>query len=524
MNVPIYIVTGFLDAGKTTFINERIRDRQDKFLLLLQFESGDEDLNIVSDRHEVMKFNKKQMEEQPASIVAEMNAVLSERTPEEIWIEYNGMAMFSQLYELLLKLKGRGAKYRVERVIHLTEYGMFRRILGRTGAGILEQAANSDLAVVRGEASSEEKEQLRNTLRTLSENIKVYEWESEREKIDRTLETEKIPTLSRLAMGSLVLGVAFWVMTQSMDALPQSANKVLNIFLGMVFQAVPFLLIGVLLSSLIQVFISKEAIERLFPKSLLGGMLTAIVAGFFLPVCDCASIPIFRSLVKKGVPLPAAVTFMTATPVINPVVMLSTYYAFNASMRVVFARVALGILSAAGIGLMFHLFPTKSWEKFSQNFDANFCNCGCYEGVENTEGLLGKWTLFLRHSQIEFFNVGKYLMIGAFVTAVLQTGLSSNFAASSSSDFAVAILMMMLMAFLLSLCSSSDAMIAKGLVGRFPMASTMGFLVFGPMMDVKNVLLLSGYFSNRFIVKLIAVTAGVSFVTVFLLSRLLLGV
>lgn len=520
MNVPIYIVTGFLDAGKTTFINERIREKQDRSLLWIQFESGDEEPE-TGEKHRLLRFNKKQLEEAPEAIVEQINEKLPIYIPDEIWVEYNGMAMFSDLYEMMLKLKGN---YRIERVIHVTEYGMFRRILGRTGAGILEQAAGSDMAVIRGTAKAEEKRQVKNTLRALSEQIKVYEWSSDEAKIRRELERESIPVRSRLLIGSGLLGLVFFVLTKSMSSMPSSVNTILNIFLGIVFQALPFLLIGVLLSSLIQVFISREAIERLFPKSLFGGMLTAVGAGFFLPVCDCASIPIFRSLVKKGVPLPAAVTFMTATPVINPVVMLSTYYAFNANLRFMLTRVLLGILSAVGIGLVFHLWPSKSWEKFSQTFDTNFCNCGCYEGLEATEGFLGKAALFLRHSQIEFFNVGKYLMIGAFVTAVLQTGLSSSFAARSSSDFAVAVGMMMLMAFLLSLCSSSDAMIAKGLVGRFPMSATMGFLVFGPMMDVKNVLLLSGYFSNRFIVKLIAVTAGVSFVTVFLLSRWLLGV
>jgi uncharacterized membrane protein YraQ (UPF0718 family) len=80
-------------------------------------------------------------------------------------------------------------------------------------------------------------------------------------------------------------------------------NTVINVFLGIILQAVPFLLIGVLLSSAIQIFIPKEWIERRFPKSIGLGMVVAILGGFCLPVCDCTSIPVFRSLVKKGIPL-----------------------------------------------------------------------------------------------------------------------------------------------------------------------------------------------------------------------------
>ncbi len=313
-------------------------------------------------------------------------------------------------------------------------------------------------------------------------------------------------------------------------------NKVLNIFLGIVFQALPFLLIGVSLSSLIQVFVSRESIERIFPKSLGGGMAVAIFAGFLLPVCDCASIPIFRSLVKKGVPMPAAVSFMTAAPVINPVVMLSTYYAFGGNVTYVIVRVLLGIIAAASVGAIFYFFPVVNWEKskvhqleshseLEEGYDAP-CSLHCCSHIEQEnvgECFVSKIRRTLRHSQSEFFEVGGYLLFGAFVTAVIQTFLSFESFASSG-NYALSVVIMMVMAFLLSLCSSSDAVIGKSLAFKFPAGSVMGFLVFGPMMDIKNVILLSGFFSNKFIGRLIFATVSCSFLAVFLLARVLLGV
>ncbi|WP_077609362.1 permease [Clostridium sp. Marseille-P2415] len=134
-------------------------------------------------------------------------------------------------------------------------------------------------------------------------------------------------------------------------------NTITNVFLGMILQAVPFLLIGILLSSAIQIFIPESWLERFFPKSLGLGIFAAVIGGFLLPVCDCVSIPVFRSLVRKGIPLPVAVTFMTASPVINPVVILSTYYAFNGNMTIVAGRVCLGLFASILIGISMAVWP-----------------------------------------------------------------------------------------------------------------------------------------------------------------------
>ncbi len=292
-----------------------------------------------------------------------------------------------------------------------------------------------------------------------------------------------------------------------------------HVFLGIILQALPFLLIGVLLSSVIQVFIPKEVIERRFPQSLGKGMLVAILAGFCLPVCDCASIPIFRSLVKKGVPLPVAITFLTVTPVINPVVILSTYYAFNGNMNIVIGRVSLGIIAAVLIGLIFVGRPPKGPVLSGGALDRLMCSCGCYEDLESMTSFTDRAGLFIRHSQAEFFDVGKYLVIGTFISSLFQsmgTGIFTS--AQSGAGLAVSIIIMMIMAFALSLCSSSDAMVARSFANQFPMGAIMGFLVFGPMMDIKNVMMLSSGFSRRFIAKLLFTAFIVCFAVVFLLT------
>jgi uncharacterized membrane protein YraQ (UPF0718 family) len=218
-----------------------------------------------------------------------------------------------------------------------------------------------------------------------------------------------------------------------------------------------------------------------------------------------------------------AVTFLTATPVINPVVILSTYFAFNGNLRIVAVRAGLGILSAVLIGLFFAAFPSKG-KILSDGFDGIQCGCGCYDGPAAGGGVKGKLGLFIRHSQTEFFNVGKYLLAGAFISAFFQTIGTKSLSVQNGTGFALSLLVMILMAFALSLCSTSDAVVARSFSSSFSTGAVMGFLVFGPMMDIKNLIMLSGGFSGKFVGKLLLCTFTVCYTVVFVLARPLLGV
>jgi uncharacterized membrane protein YraQ (UPF0718 family) len=123
----------------------------------------------------------------------------------------------------------------------------------------------------------------------------------------------------------------------------------------------------------------------------------------------------------------------------------------------------------------------------------------------------------LRHAQAEFFSVSQYLIIGALIASVIQTFSAALFTAGSGGGLVLSILVMMAMAFLLSLCSSSDAVVARGLSGVFPAGAIMAFLVFGPIFDIKNVLMLSAGFKKRFVLRLLLLSAALVFAAVFVM-------
>jgi uncharacterized membrane protein YraQ (UPF0718 family) len=527
MKIPVYVVTGFLDSGKTTFLNTLLNrsDWRDVKILLIQFESGEEEFAGRHGNVENLRFPKKALEGQPQKIVEEIadcvgGSLSILKTPfDEIWIEWNGTVPFSRLQDLLLQPSLREL-CQISKVIHIADAAKLESLLGKTGGALPEQIASSDFAVVRGVRSAGGLAVIKRLLHKISPGIPTYAVKMH-EDVYRQLCKKKEPIINVFFLTVLVLIVLYLFAKPILELAQIPVNKIVNVFLGIILQAVPFLLIGVLLSSAIEIFVSKSAIERRFPKTFGLGMLVAILAGFCLPVCDCASIPIFRSLVKKGIPLPVAVTFMTATPVINPVVILSTYYAISGNMRIVVGRVCLGIVSAVLIGLVFAVRPPKEHVLSGGTLDRLMCSCGYYEDIESVTTFRGKIDLFFRHAQADFFNVGKYLVIGTFVSSVFQAISAGAFtSAQSGSGLIASIILMMLMGFVLSLCSSSDAVVARSFAGQFPTGALMGFLVFGPMMDIKNAMMLSSGFSKRFIVRLTVTAFIMCFTVVFLFSGL----
>ncbi len=294
--------------------------------------------------------------------------------------------------------------------------------------------------------------------------------------------------------------------------------KVFNtIFISILMQAFPFMLIGVLVSSAMHIFIPDEWIVKVFPKKYGLGFLTAMFIGILFPVCECAIVPVMTRLIKKGVAMPIAITFMLSAPIMNPIVIISTLYAFPGQPEITLMRVGLGILIAFLVGLCMSFYKkdfsillndsieqTCTYQKDTRKkkiFPSYTCTCNIEDRTEK-KGNLEKVNSMFTLAGDEFFGVGKYLVIGAFITSLIQMLIPEKIFTNLGNQNWASLLVMMTMAFLFSACSTSDAFIARGFLSRFTMGSIMGFMVFGPMMDVKNLLMLLSNFKKSFVIKL----------------------
>ncbi len=302
------------------------------------------------------------------------------------------------------------------------------------------------------------------------------------------------------------------------------AHVFITVLVSILLQAFPFILLGVLVSAVIQVFVPESIITRLFSRNAFLSTGLAVVAGFFFPVCDCAIIPVMRRLVQKGVPLSAAVTFMLAAPIVDPVVIASTFYAFPDNPSIALYRLFLGVTIAVAAGLIMRIIPFKGGI-LKEGAVYSGCSCGyCGPGgadLANRGSMAARLQGMARHAAAEFFQVGQFLVIAAVFSTFIQTSVSPQTIAFFSENPAGALLTMMAFAFILSICSTSDAFIARNFTHQFATGPIVGFMVFGAMLDIKNLLLLSGNFESRFVVRLVLLIVVTAFIILYLAGAVL---
>ncbi len=278
-----------------------------------------------------------------------------------------------------------------------------------------------------------------------------------------------------------------------------------TIFISIIIEALPFILIGVLISGIIQIFVSEELIVKIIPKNPILAILSASLVGSIIPACECGIIPITRRLILKGVPVPASIAFMLTGPIINPVVIFSTYVAFGNSWRMVILRSVLALICSILVGLILHKTVKQSPLKNNKIEHIHF-----HSFKERIDAMF-------KHSIDEFFSVGKYLVIGSFIAAAVQTFVKTSTLVSIGTGQASSHLVMMGLGFILSLCSQADAFVAASFRNSFSEGSILAFLIFGPMLDIKNTLMLLSTFKAKFVMLLTGViTAIVFLVTIFL--------
>jgi uncharacterized membrane protein YraQ (UPF0718 family) len=289
-------------------------------------------------------------------------------------------------------------------------------------------------------------------------------------------------------------------------SLPASVLSLNTIFLSIIIEAVPFVLIGVIIAGMIQIFITEDHIRRWMPKNRFMAVIVSCIIGAFFPACECGIVPIVRRLISKGVPVYAGIGFMLTGPLINPIVIFSTYMAFGNDFKMAILRMVTGFFVAIVVSLIVSMLFKGTQLK----------NSFTTQSVSVTSVKLPfsvRMGQMLRHSIDEFFDMGKYLILGAFFAALVQTYISSKTILAIGEGVGSSTLVMMGLAYLLSLCSEADAFIAASFRNLFPATALLGFLVFGPMIDLKNTLMMLGVFKFRFVFILILLIAATIFGT-----------
>lgn len=255
-----------------------------------------------------------------------------------------------------------------------------------------------------------------------------------------------------------------------------------TIFVAIVIQSTPFLVMGVLLSAVISALLSEKLLNKVVPRNPALAVPVAGVAGIGLPGCECAAVPIAGSLMRRGIAPAVALTFLLAAPAVNPAVLVSTAVAFPGEPMMVVARFVASLMTAVLVGWWVlsrgaRLPITKRLEAFGDDMSRR-----------------EKFVETVRH---DFLHAAGFLVIGAMLAAGINTFVPRTIVDTVAGQAVLGVLTLAAFAFLVALCSESDAFVAASFTAFSPTAK-LAFLVVGPAMDVKLATMEAGAFGGAF--------------------------
>ena len=273
-------------------------------------------------------------------------------------------------------------------------------------------------------------------------------------------------------------------------------------FVSVLLEGVPFILLGTILSGLIDQFLPARFMTRLLPRNAFAAVCLGGVLGIIFPMCECGIVPVIRRLIAKGLPVSSAVAYMLAAPIVNPITAISTYAAFRGQGAAEFTalRLGLGFFVAVLAGLAVLNLPIGAVLKKTILESVTLSGL-TGDGGPSAQPFLRRLIGAMEAGVRDFLDVMVYFILGVGVASLFSTAVNQEIFLPLSLDDRLAIPAMMTLAGVLSLCSSSDAFIAATFVA-FPAVAKLAFLVFGPMMDLKLVFIYSAVFTPRFVATL----------------------
>lgn len=282
-----------------------------------------------------------------------------------------------------------------------------------------------------------------------------------------------------------------------------------TVFCGVFVQAVPFLVLGVLVSGLIAVFVSPERLARWLPRRPAVAVVAAGIGGAALPGCECGSVPLARRLFGDGGATgAAALTFMLAAPAINPVVLVATAVAFPGAPRMVFARLGASLLTAVVMGWAWSRWGRPEW--VTRRLPP--------AGTQSES----RWEVFTEAARHDFLQAASYLVVGAAAAALLHVVVPQWVFAHLATDLILGVALMAVLAVVLALCSEADAFVAASMT-MVPLLPRLVFLVVGPAVDVKLFAMQAGMFGRSFAARFAPCTFLVATVSACAVGLFVLG-
>lgn len=295
-------------------------------------------------------------------------------------------------------------------------------------------------------------------------------------------------------------------------------------FSSILWEAMPFIVLGAVIAGILEEFLPQQALTKFLPRSVVPAVMIGALLGLIFPMCECGIVVVMRRLLRKGLPLSCCIAYMLAGPIINLVVIFSTWVAFRdhkIGYEMVGLRVGLGFIVACVAGLMvqrqYRRYGNALLTPVAAPRSAPSTSLPVVEsGDSEAKGTTGKQkkTIMERLGNIsstalhDFVDITVFLILGAMLAALIKQQIGAERIDTFSQEQPVlAIPGMMFMAFLMSLCSEADAFVAASFK-HMHVSAKLAFLVLGPMLDVKLLLMYTRVFRPRLIATIVICVVG----------------
>lgn len=313
-----------------------------------------------------------------------------------------------------------------------------------------------------------------------------------------------VPVIFLAIMLVLMIFAAFQGAVWSLSGLLEAWA---SITVAIMLQALPFLVLGVIISGVISAFVPESFLRRITPRNEFMSVPAAASASFLLPGCECASVPVTQSLMRRKVPAAAALTFLVASPAINPVVLVSTAVAFAGDYWMVIARFVASLVAAIMIGWL--------WITFGARVPLTDDSAHVHHGASKAD-------LFRASAVHDLMNAGGFLAMGAMIAALIKVSVPKSWFLTLNEYPVVAVLVMAALAIVLALCSEADAFIAASFTHVSPTAQLV-FMVVGPMVDLKLFAMQYGAWGKKFVMIFTPIALICSIASAMIFGALIFG-
>lgn len=316
-------------------------------------------------------------------------------------------------------------------------------------------------------------------------------------------------------------------------------SYVLTLFFSLLLTALPFLLLGIIISSWLLVFVDEHQLIAKFPRNRLLGAILGSSLGIILPVGQYGNIPIARRLLTQGIPLSVAISFFLAAPTINPIVIWLTWKAFPDSIIWLFYRLLFTWLIAVIIAVIFSTYAEKPVDPAHTPLRSRFLPAATflqptdqdqsphrlgnlvydYQTISLTNQPLTVSLHFFSQNIIrETLELGSLLVFGCAIAALGQSFFPLASFLNWGQTSVTQILTMMGLSVILSLGSFNSGFWLGNLLPFLLKGSALSFLLLGSVFDLKSIPLLFSLFRPKNLLYLLILWGQMIFLTALLLN------